>query len=66
VVAETRSNRFGEFQMEYEQQKRLQLCVFLEAGSKCIQVPVKRLAADTVGGKPSVRLGKKRLGLEQQ
>jgi len=47
VVAQTRSNRFGEFLMEYEQQKRLQLCVYLEGGSKTIQVPVKRLATDT-------------------
>jgi len=46
VVAETRSNRFGEFQMEYEQQGRLQLFVYLEDGSKCFQVPLKRLAAD--------------------
>jgi len=52
VVAQTRSNRFGEFLMEYEQQKRLQLCVYLEGGSKTIQVPVKRLATDTaVGGR---------------
>ena len=28
VVAETLSNRFGEFQMEYEQKGRLQLCVY--------------------------------------
>ncbi|HTX37945.1 MAG TPA: hypothetical protein VME43_23105 [Bryobacteraceae bacterium] len=46
VVAETRSNRFGEFQMEYEQQGRLQLCIYLDGGSKCIQVPLKKLAAD--------------------
>jgi hypothetical protein len=46
VVAETVSNRFGEFQMEYEQQGRLQLCVYLEGGSKRIQVPLRKLAAD--------------------
>jgi hypothetical protein len=56
VVAETRSNRFGEFQMEYEQQGRLQLCVYLEDGSKCFQVPLKKFAAD----KP---LGAERLGI---
>jgi hypothetical protein len=51
VVAETRSNRFGEFQMEYEQQKRLQLYVYLDGGSRCIQVPLKRFVAETpVGG----------------
>jgi hypothetical protein len=51
VVAETRSNRFGEFQMEYEQQKRLQLYVYLDGGTRCIQVPLKRFVAETpVGG----------------
>jgi hypothetical protein len=63
VVAQTRSNRFGEFLMEYEQQTRLQLCVYLEGGAKTIRVPVKRLGADTaVGGRwKTARLGKKRL-----
>jgi hypothetical protein len=56
VVAETRSNRFGEFQMEYEQQGRLQLCVYLEDGSKCFQVPLKKFAADK-------SLGAERLGI---
>jgi hypothetical protein len=42
VVAETRSNRFGEFQMEYEQHGRLQLCVYLENGTKRFQVPLKK------------------------
>jgi hypothetical protein len=46
VVAETRSNRFGEFQMEYEQQGRLQLCVYLQDGAKCFQVPLKKFAAE--------------------
>jgi hypothetical protein len=51
VVAETRSNRFGEFQMEYEQQKRLQLYVYLDGGNRCIQIPLKRFVAETpVGG----------------
>ena len=51
VIAETVSNRFGEFQMEYEQQGRLHLCVYLDGGSKCIQVPLRKLAADyPVGG----------------
>ena len=51
VVAETRSNRFGEFQLEYEHQGRLQLCVYLENGAKRIQVPLKKLAADrSLGG----------------
>ncbi len=46
VVAETRSNRFGEFQMDYEQQGRLQLCIYLDGGTRCIQVPLKKLAND--------------------
>lgn len=51
VIAQTRSNRFGEFQMEYEQQKRLQLYVYLDGGSKVIQVPLKKFAAEKpVGG----------------
>ena len=65
VVAETRSNRFGEFRMEFEQRRQLQLCVYLEDGTQCIQVPVKRLGADTAVGKRSVRLGKKLSELEQ-
>lgn len=66
VVAETRSNRFGEFRMEYEQQKRLQLCVFLEGGGKTIHVPVKRLATDTaIGGRsPGSRSAKRRGAVE--
>jgi len=50
VLAEARSNRFGEFQMEYEQQSRIQLCIYLEGGSKCIQVPLKKLATDKRSG----------------
>jgi hypothetical protein len=46
IVAETRSNRFGEFQMEYEQQGRLQLCVYLQGGSQCFQVPLKKFTID--------------------
>jgi hypothetical protein len=46
VLAEARSNRFGEFQMEYEQQGRIQLCIYLEGGSKLIQVPIKKLATN--------------------
>jgi hypothetical protein len=50
VVAETRSNQFGEFQMEYEQQSRLQLFVYLEDGSKCFQVPLKKFSSDRSAG----------------
>jgi hypothetical protein len=41
VVAETRSNQFGEFQIEYEQRGRLQLCVCLDGGTRSIRVPIK-------------------------
>jgi hypothetical protein len=44
VLAEARSNEFGEFQMEYEQQNRLHLCVYLEGGARYIQVPLKRFS----------------------
>jgi hypothetical protein len=45
VVAETTSNRFGEFQMEYNQQAQLKLCIHLQ-DSKSIQVPLKRFTSD--------------------
>ena len=60
IVAETRSNRFGEFQMEYEQQGRLQLCIFLDGGARCIQVPLKRLAAEKPAGTDRLNLGTRR------
>jgi hypothetical protein len=50
VVAETRSNRFGEFQMEYEQQGRLQLCVDLEGGTKRFQVPLRKFSSERALG----------------
>jgi len=46
VVAETLSNRFGEFQMEYEQRPHLKLCIYLRDGSKTIQIPLKRLTSE--------------------
>lgn len=57
VVAETRSNRFGEFQIEYDQQPRLQLCVYLEDGAKCFQVPLKKFAAERTSGAERLGLG---------
>lgn len=44
-VAETLSNRFGEFQMEFDQQAQLKLCIHLR-DSKSIQVPLKRFISD--------------------
>ena len=46
VLAETRSNGFGEFVMEYEREARLQLCIYLEGRSTRIQVPLKKLASE--------------------
>jgi len=65
VVAETRSNRFGEFQVEYEQQGRLQLWVYLEDGSKCFQVPLKKLASDRNAGSERLSLGSGQSRLKQ-
>jgi hypothetical protein len=45
VLAETLSNRFGEFQMEYEQQAQLKLWIHLTE-SRTIQVPLKKLTSD--------------------
>ena len=68
VVAETVSNRFGEFQMEYEQQGRLQLCVYLDGGARRIQVPLKKLVADKHAGRDRLNIGmasgKKRPGVD--
>jgi hypothetical protein len=50
VVAETHSNRFGEFQMEYEQQTQLKLCIHLR-DSKLIQVPLKKLTSEPAAAK---------------
>ncbi len=48
VVAETISNRFGEFQMEYEQQTQLKLCISLR-DAKSIQVPLKKFTSQQLG-----------------
>jgi hypothetical protein len=58
VVAETLSNRFGEFQMEYDQQARLQLCIHLQ-DAKSIQVPLKRFTSDQLARKSRTRLRKR-------
>ena len=50
VVAETMSNRFGEFQMEYDQQTQLKLCIYLR-DSKSIQVPLKKFTSDQPAAK---------------
>jgi hypothetical protein len=69
IVAETRSNQYGEFQMEYEQQKRLQLCVYLGDGSQYIQVGLKTVGAEKPASIDRLRMGsgpaKRRPGLEQ-
>ncbi len=50
VVAETLSNRFGEFQLEYDQQSQLKLCIDLR-DAKSIQVPLKKLISDQLAAK---------------
>jgi hypothetical protein len=50
VVAETVSNRFGEFQMEYEQDGQLQLVICLK-DANVIQVPLKKLIIEEPAGK---------------
>jgi hypothetical protein len=50
IVAETVSNRFGEFQMEYEQNAQLQLVIRLKNAS-VIQVPLKKLIINEPAGK---------------
>lgn len=57
VVAETRSNRFGEFQLEYEQQGRLHLHIYLDDGAKRIQLPLKAVASEKPAGAERLHLG---------
>lgn len=57
VVAETRSNRFGEFQIEYDQQSRLQLWVYVSGGSKHFQVPLKKFGLERGVFTERLRLG---------
>ncbi len=59
IVAETRSNRYGEFQLEYEQQRRLQLCVYLDEGTRCIQVGLKSVGTDRPAAIDRLPTGKK-------
>jgi hypothetical protein len=61
VVAETLSNRFGEFQMEYEQQSQLKLCINLR-DSKSIQVPLKRFISDQPATKSRVSSRERTVG----
>jgi len=42
VVAQTQSNQFGEFQLEYERQPRLVLYVYAEHNSKCFRISLKK------------------------
>ena len=53
IVAQTVSNRFGEFQMEYEQKAPLQLVIRLQ-DTNLIQVPLKKLRFDPPAAKSRV------------
>jgi hypothetical protein len=57
VVAETRTNRYGEFQFEYVQQPRLQLCLILDGGSRRIQVPMKKIMSEKAAAADQSYLG---------
>ena len=58
VVAETKSNRFGEFQMEYDQQLQLKLCIYLR-DSKSIQVPLKKFTSEQTAAKSRTNVRKR-------
>jgi hypothetical protein len=64
LVAETVSNRFGEFQMEYEERAQLKLCINL-TDSRTIQVPLKKLTADQTGAIAGRKISRKRSGERQ-
>ncbi|HJZ98783.1 MAG TPA: hypothetical protein VKE70_19880 [Candidatus Solibacter sp.] len=64
LVAETVSNRFGEFQMEYEERAQLKLCIHL-ADSKIIQVPLKKITAEQTGAVAGRKVSRKRAGGRQ-
>jgi len=49
LVASSLSNKLGEFQLEYDPDRRLRLCVPLRAAGKRLEVPLNRLAP----GRPS-------------
>jgi hypothetical protein len=49
MIAETRSNQFGEFQMECEERKQLQLRIYMEHGRRFIEVPVHRFLQEECG-----------------
>jgi hypothetical protein len=53
IVAETVSNRFGEFQLEYEQKSQVQLVICLQ-DANLIQVPLKKLRFDQPASKSRV------------
>jgi hypothetical protein len=61
IVARTVTNRFGEFQMEYEPAPRLRLFVPLDRATGRIELPLGRLTSETTralkGGKISRRAG---------
>ena len=48
TLAETTSNQFGEFQMEYDQRNQLELCIELEGGAKRIVAPLRMITADGI------------------
>jgi len=59
LIAETRSNRFGEFQLEYDQQSRLKLRIDLR-DSKSIQLPLKKVIFDQIAARNRTSLRTKK------
>ena len=66
VVARTLTNRFGEFQMEYEPSPNLRLFVPLDAAGGRIELPLSRMSAEASreprSGKPLNGKGKRPAG----
>jgi len=63
IVAETLSNRFGEFQMEYAQQSKVRLCIRLR-DSRSIQVPLRKFISERPAAKS--RASSRKLTAEKQ
>jgi hypothetical protein len=62
VVAETLSNRFGEFQLEYDENAHLKLCINLP-DSRVIQFPLRKLTSEQAGA--GRKIARKRTGVKR-
>ena len=57
TVAETLSNQFGEFQLEYDQKGQLELCIELDGRSRRILAPLRRIARTDETGRGATLAG---------